>query len=143
MNCSNHSEFWCRVTTSTKIIPPEAPSSQKVSRYPLTTPHFADPLFGALRILAGTGSGFAPVGSPLSGTRGYQTLRHCGIDGEIARDNNWLTVVPVRVRPTAGGCAVTRNHHFLPTPFSGHLDFWLVPAEVLPVDARAHVLALF
>ena len=78
-------------------------------------------------------SSFAPVGFPLSGTHGYQTLRHWGVDGEIARTNTWPTVVQVRVRPTAGGCAGLRNHHTLPAPVSGHFWFWRLPAAILPL----------
>jgi len=123
LSCSDNSEFFVVVSQHRLRSSHPSPVIAKVSRYPLAIPHLADPLFGALRVLAGTDSGFAPVGFQTSGTHGYQTLRHWGVDGEIARCNTWPTVVQVRVRPTAGGCAVVRNHHSLPAPFSGHFGF--------------------
>ena len=115
----------------------------KVSRYPLARPLFADPLFWGSSGFGRYRQRFCPRRFPLSGTHGYQTLRHWGVDGEIARDDTWPTVVQVRVRPTAGGCTAARNHHFLPAPFSGHLGVWPVPTGVLPFETRTHEFALF
>ena len=96
-----------RVTTSAKISPPQPRHRKRQPVSPCQTTLCRPPFRGT----SGFGryrQRFCPRRSPLSGTHGYQTLRHWGVDGEIARDSIWPTVVPVRVRPAVGGCAGPR-----------------------------------
>jgi hypothetical protein len=56
------------------------PRHRKNSPYPLATPPFADPIFRRTWVLAGTGSGFAPVGFLPSGTTGTKRRGTVGLE---------------------------------------------------------------